>query len=440
MCAFGCGRLICPQVGSRISVFVRLLPPGAPAVPGAYDFQCHAWFARIGAVGYAFGLSRQLKPMVSDSKESWTVWIATLGQQLVERIRTAIPGTSGTVAAAFKTGGSSAIPKELVEAMRVSGLAHLLAICGLHMSLVAATLFFGLRAFLAMSELLALQYPIKKWAAAVALAGAFGYLLLTGATILTQRAFLMTGLVLLAVLLDRTAIALRLVAWAAAAILLVTPESLLSASFQMSFATVVVLVAVYEHGQRLVGDWAGGGWGRKIVPYLSGVGLTTLVAGLATGIFALYHFGRTAHFSLEVNLLVVPVTPFWIMPWGDCDGIDAVRAGSLGADPHGVGNRACNRDRQGRRRLAWRGEPCPRNAAHRICRGCNRWSLALPLATPLALCRNRTDHRRIGIRFAAFNTGFPCVLGWQLGRRPGRGWRTPAFHHPPLEANGQDMA
>ena len=67
-----------------------------------------------------------------------------------------------------------------------------------------------------------------------------------------QRAFLMAGLVLLAVLLDRTAISLRLVAWAAAAILLITPESLLSASFQMSFAAVVALVAVYEHGQRLV--------------------------------------------------------------------------------------------------------------------------------------------------------------------------------------------
>ena len=162
-------------------------------------------------------------------------------------------GTSGAVAAALNTGDRSAIPKELVEAMRDSGLAHLLAISGLHMGLVAATLFFGLRAFLAMSELLALRYPIKKWAAAVALAGAFGYLLLTGATIPTKSAFLMAGLVLLAVLLDRTAISLRLVAWAAAAILLITPESLLSASFQMSFAAVVALVAVYEHGQRLVG-------------------------------------------------------------------------------------------------------------------------------------------------------------------------------------------
>ncbi|MDD9907804.1 MAG: ComEC/Rec2 family competence protein [Rhodospirillaceae bacterium] len=305
-----------PEVGSRISVFARLLPPGAPAAPGAYDFQRHAWFARIGAVGYAFGLSRQLKPMASDSKESWTVWIATFRQQLAERIRAAIPGASGAVAAALITGDRSAIPKEVVEAMRDSGLAHLLAISGLHMGLVAATLFFGLRTFLAMSELLALRYPIKKWAAAVALAGAFGYLLLTGATIPTQRAFLMAGLVLLAVLLDRTAISLRLVAWAAAAILLITPESLLSASFQMSFAAVVALVAVYEHGQRLVGDWAGGGWGRKIALYLSGVGLTTLVAGLATGIFALYHFGRIAHFSLAANLLAVPVTAFWIMPWG----------------------------------------------------------------------------------------------------------------------------
>ncbi len=304
-----------PAVGSRIMVFARLLPPGSPAMPGAYDFQRHAWFARIGAVGYAYGATRKIASGREASGGTLSIWIATVRQNVAERVRAAIPGTSGAVAAALITGDRSAIPRETIAAMRDSGLAHLLAISGLHMGLVAATLFFGLRALLAISERLALRHPIKKWAAAAALLGGFGYLLLTGATIPTQRAFLMAALVLAAVLLDRTAISLRLVAWAAAAILLLTPESLLGASFQMSFAAVVALVAVYEKAQGKFSGWAGGGWLRKFTLYLAGVSLTTLVAGFATGIFALYHFGRIAHFSLAANLLAVPITAFWIMPW-----------------------------------------------------------------------------------------------------------------------------
>ena len=168
-------------------------------------------------------------------------------------------GRGGAVAAALVTGDRSAISRDTLSAMRDSGLAHLLAISGLHMGLVAAILFFGLRTLLALSERLALFYPIKKWAAAAALVGGFAYLVLTGGTIPTQRAFLMTGLVLVAVFLDRTAISMRLVAWAAAGILLIAPESLLSASFQMSFAAVVAFVAVYEDRGRLFGTSGAGG-------------------------------------------------------------------------------------------------------------------------------------------------------------------------------------
>ena len=113
------------------------------------------------------------------------------------------------------TGERGAIPEPVVTAMRDSGLAHLLAISGLHMGLIAGLLFFGVRAVLALIPPLALYYPIKKWAALAAAAGALVYLLLVGATVPSQRAFLMVTVVLLAVLLDRSALSLRLVAWAA---------------------------------------------------------------------------------------------------------------------------------------------------------------------------------------------------------------------------------
>jgi competence protein ComEC len=302
-----------PAMGARIEVFARLSPPSGPAAPGAFDFRRHAWFTQIGAYGYALGTTRVLAATPGTGKTG--LWISRARHQIATRVRAAVPGPSGAVAAALITGDRSAIPVAVMTSMRDSGLAHLLAISGLHMGLVAAILFVGLRAMLTCGEILALRYPIKKWAAGGALCGALGYMILTGATVPTQRAFLMTGLVLIAVMLDRTAISLRLVAWAAAVILLIAPQSLLGASFQMSFAAVVALIAVYEQGWRPLGGWFTGATGRRAGFYIGGVALTTLIAGAATGLVAMYHFGRIAHFGLAVNLIAVPITALWIMPW-----------------------------------------------------------------------------------------------------------------------------
>jgi competence protein ComEC len=182
---------------------------------------------------------------------------------------------------------------------------------------VAATLFFGLRALLALSERLTLRHPIKKWAAVAAMAGSFAYLLLAGATVPTQRAFVMTGLVLLAVMLDRQAISMRLVAWAAIIILAIAPESMLGASFQMSFAAVVALVAFYEASRdrfRSVRTAVGHGVAARIGLYAGGVAATTVVASFATGLIALHHFGRIAVYGLPANMLAVPLTALWVMP------------------------------------------------------------------------------------------------------------------------------
>ena len=308
-------------IGDRIGLRAVLMPPPGPSAPGAFDFARDAWFQGLGAVGY--GVSRPHR--VSQAPEAapprllqrFRDRVATLRRGLHERITGAIGGTTGAVASALMTGERGDIPPADMEAMRQSGLAHLLAISGLHIGLVTGALFFGLRALLAMWPAVALRYPIKKWAAGAALLGGFGYMLMTGATVPTQRAFLMAGLVLTAVMLDRAAVSMRLVAWAAAAVLLMAPESLTGPSFQMSFAAVIALVATYEGVggafARLRGEH--GGLGRRLLAYGLAVALTTLVAGMATAPFALYHFNRVAMFGLAANLGAVPVTALWIMPW-----------------------------------------------------------------------------------------------------------------------------
>ncbi|MFI4988171.1 MAG: ComEC/Rec2 family competence protein [Alphaproteobacteria bacterium] len=298
--------------GDRMALRAVLLPPAAPVAPGAFDFQRHAYYLKLGAVGYGFG-----RVTIEPSHPSGVaLWIAALRDHIAARVTAGLAGAEGGIAAALMTGERGAIPADVVEAMRDSGLAHLLAIAGLHLGMVTGALFFGVRALLALVPWIALRFPTKKWAALAALVGAGFYLLITGGTVPTQRAFIMTGVVLLGVLLDRTSISLRMLCWAAVAILLIAPESITGPSFQLSFSAVLALLAAYESLRvRLLGWMGGEGWWRLPLIYLGGVAFTSLVTSLATIPYSIYHFDRLAAFGVVTNLIAVPVTALWVMPW-----------------------------------------------------------------------------------------------------------------------------
>lgn len=306
-----------PHAGQWVKVTARLSPPPRPSYPGAFDFARNAWFDRLGGVGFAYSHWQDV-PAV----RPLTHWERLAGgterfrNKIASRLRSAEPDISGHVLAALLTGDRSGVPEPVLEDLRRSGLAHLLAISGLHIGMVAAIVFVTIRFLLALREGWARDHPIKKWAAAVALLASFGYLILSGATIPTQRAFLMTGLVLIAVLTDRLAISMRLVAVAAATVLVLSPESIVGASFQLSFAAVIALVAVYEQIRRHAMYPSLQGPHGKILTYLGAVCLTTVIAGAATAPFAIYHFGQVAHYSVLANLIAVPIVTFLVMPLG----------------------------------------------------------------------------------------------------------------------------
>lgn len=297
--------------GDRITVLAELLPPPPPAAPGAFDYQRQAWFEGIGAVGFTYGRVRAHEPGAAAS--GWSGFWAELRHRVTWRILDALPGSRGAIAAALMTGHQGAIPEEAIEAMRDSGLAHLLSISGLHIGLIAGILLFGLRAGMALAPWLALRIPVKKVAAVAALAGTGAYVLLAGATVPTQRAFLMTAIVMVAILTDRSALTMRLVAWAAGAVALARPEAVLGASFQMSFAAVTALIAAYEgrSGQAPARPRA---MASRLLRVMLGVALTSLVAGTATAPFAAYHFHRLADYGVLANMVAVPITGFWVMP------------------------------------------------------------------------------------------------------------------------------
>lgn len=308
-------RIAPPAPGTRVRLLAVLGPPAAPVAPGAFDYGRQAYFERLGGTGFALGAGTIVAP--PDGEGGARRALAALRSDLSGRVRAALPGPTGAVAAALLTGERAAIPDAVNDAMRDSGLFHLLSISGLHLSLVAGFVFFAVRAALALIEPVALRAPIKKWAAFVAILATVLYLGLSGASVPTQRAFLMTTIGLVAVMLDRSPFSMRLVALAAAAVLVAAPESLVGASFQLSFAAVVALIAFFEEaGERGWLAVSGGGWRRRALVYLAGVALTSVVAGLATLPFAAYHFNRLSLYGVIANMIAVPVTGAWVMPWG----------------------------------------------------------------------------------------------------------------------------
>ena len=302
--------------GDWLTARAALRPPPAPAAPGAWDFARQAWFQRIGAVGFTYGAPVPIAAPAGEG-DSLLSLLSAVRHWVSGRLLARSEPSAGPFAAALLTGDRSAIEDSTLRALRDSGLAHLLAISGLHVGLVAGFIFFVTRALLALIEPLALRAPIKKWAAAAALLGVAAYLLLSGMSVPTQRAFVMVGVVLLAIMLDRASISMRLIAWAALLVLAIAPESMLGPSFQMSFAAATALIATYEAARRPLARLAArGGLALRPVVYGAGVALTSLVAGIATGPFAVYHFNRFADYGLLANLGAVPITGFWIMPWG----------------------------------------------------------------------------------------------------------------------------
>ncbi|MGD9638937.1 MAG: ComEC/Rec2 family competence protein [Alphaproteobacteria bacterium] len=307
--------------GDVISVKANLNRPFLPSITGASNFARLAWFEQIGAVGYAVSkvdiISRDDRIF---SKLKFAV--GNLRIKMSGRIDKVLPNEKeGSIAKALISGERGEIPRFLIDAYRDSGLAHFLSISGLHMGLVGGFTFFLVRFLLAFFPFIALRYDIKKLAAVLAIFTTTCYLIVSGFRIPAERAYIMTTIVFIAVLVNRRAISMRLVGFAGALILLIYPESLVSPSFQMSFAAVIALIAVYESfNPKLLRpkfnkeDSKTSLFFKKIFFYLTGVVMADFVASLATLPFAVYHFNRIAVYTLLCNLLAAPIIGFIVMP------------------------------------------------------------------------------------------------------------------------------
>jgi competence protein ComEC len=309
--------------GARITFKARLSTLPSPVEPGAFDYGRSLWLAGIGGTGRVTSDAVTLldEPQGLAPLDGW---LAILRGAMGARIHAALADPYASFAEALITGERSTIPPEINKSLLVSGLYHILSISGLHMWLAAGGVFWAVRAVLAVVPALALRFPIRKWAAAAALAMGLFYMLLAEGGVATARSFIMVAIVFFAIIVDRPALSLRNLALAAVLIMVLDPEAAIEAGFQMSFLAVLGLVAFYEFWARYKAErgtpegperhwtWRVAAWAASA--FVASL-VTSLIAGFSSSVPAAYHFGRISPYGVLANGLAIPVVGVLVMPF-----------------------------------------------------------------------------------------------------------------------------
>lgn len=309
-------------VGPGRSVTCRAIlnPPPAPASPGDYPFSRDAWFRQLGAVGFAVGRCDPLAtPPSGDPLDRAGLWVAAIRRAMASEVRAAAPSDGGAIATALIVGDRSYISPEDAESLRASGLAHLLAISGLHMVLVGGAVFALVRWTWPLAEPLALRVPTVRVAALAAIVACTLYFFVSGGAVSAQRAYVMALVGFGAKLFDQPAISIRSLATSMTLVLLMHPEAVVTPGFQMSFAASGALIALFEiwRARPATGNLS------RAIAWIAGLAATSIAASTATAPFALYHFDRSAALSIPANMVASPIVAFWTTPSAIAAGLSA---------------------------------------------------------------------------------------------------------------------
>jgi len=300
--------------GDIVRIRGKLTPFKPPAMPGTFDqFQYNA-LTGTDATGIAYYIEKIGKTSDCASK------LAKMRRELTKAMLRKMSkyGSAGAIASALLTGDKSAIAPDVRDKFVNSGTAHILAVSGLHMSIVASVIFFVLYKVLQYLSYFWATFSPRRLAAIVTIPATFLYLALSGFSPSATRAFIMTSVFLVGVSFGRGVLSLRSVAVAGFLILLFNPGSIFLVSFQLSFCAVVALISFYETFQHKINNLKIKDCGilDKIIFYILSTLITTLIASIATLPISVAVFNRLSLSGMLGNLVAIPVISFFVIPVG----------------------------------------------------------------------------------------------------------------------------
>jgi competence protein ComEC len=311
--------------GSTVTGLVRLLPPTGPVRPGSYDYSFESYFDGVGGSGFFLsGLEVSADAPMPPGARIATA-IERVRDAIADHARGIVGGPEGEIAAALIVGVRAGIPEAINEAMRKIGIYHIISISGLHMALVAGTVMSLMRGAFALFPDFSSRRSTKKYAAAAALFAIAAYLLISGMVVAAERSFIMLAVMLTAVLFDRAALTMRNLAISAIVVIALSPHEVVGPSFQLSFAATAALVGAYAGwADYRASRPAAAAIRRRSLPgalmnrfamMMVALAATSIIAGSATTLFAMWHFQRVAPLSLFANLAVMPIVSIVVMPF-----------------------------------------------------------------------------------------------------------------------------
>ncbi len=311
--------------GDRLAIRARLSPPHSFATPGAFDFTTYLARQGIRTTGW-IATPANIVSLKRDSPSS--VPLTTAITFSSEKIRLRIgrfidthlsPPASGLYRAIL-IGDKSGISPTTLETFVHTGTMHLLAISGLHLGVLAVFFYFVFLMMLKKSSWILLRFPAGKIAAILTLLPLTGYALIAGMNIPVARALLMAAAVILSLLLDRQKTLTGILSLAALFILIMAPQSLFTASFQLSFGAVLTIAVVSTRFPQLLNFTNDGPtsvpWRTKLRNrLLSGVLLSILIVMGIAPILA-YHFHRISLLGPLATIIIEPLLCLWSLTIG----------------------------------------------------------------------------------------------------------------------------
>ncbi|WP_265038428.1 ComEC/Rec2 family competence protein [Wolbachia endosymbiont (group A) of Hylaeus communis] len=294
------------KIGDQVKLSAKLFPPKIAPSEYAYDFARIAYYQKISATGFA---TSKITLHKKAEARKFLEYIESFRQYIYENLQQNIKKPHVDIISALLIGKKDGIDQKTMDAIRDSGIAHLFAISGLHLSFVAGLFFVVFRNLFAISETLTLKYNTKKISAFLTILPTTFYLLITGMQISAQRAYIMVILVLVAIMIERKYRGLIAIAFAAAVILIIEPEVILKPGFQMSFFAVLALVASYQINANKL-------FKIKIMKYFVSIMISSVIASLATVPYTIYNFNYFSISGIITNLVAIPIVTLIIIPLG----------------------------------------------------------------------------------------------------------------------------
>ncbi len=294
------------KIGDQVKLSAKLFPPKIAPSEYAYDFARIAYYQKISATGFA---TSKIALYKKTEARKFQEYIESFRQYIYENLQQNIKKPHADILSALLIGKKDGVDQKTMDAIRDSGIAHLFAISGLHLSFVAGLFFIVFRNLFAISETLTLKYNTKKISAFLTILPTTFYLLITGMQISAQRAYIMVILVLIATMIERKYRGLIAIAFAASVILSVEPEAILKPGFQMSFSAVLALVASYQINANKL-------FKIKIMKYFVSIMISSVIASLATVPYTIYNFNYFSISGIITNLVAIPIVTLIIIPLG----------------------------------------------------------------------------------------------------------------------------